>query len=145
MQALRLPYFTISPELTQSLRAIATQLEHSSVSVNLLELVYLRISQLNGCSYCIQKHQQSLIALAESMERISVLPDWQSSSLFTPREKTALKWAESLTLVYTTHAADEDYLPLKEYFNDKQITELTFGIVNMNALNRMAIAMRLSN
>lgn len=142
MHSNRLPYYDIVPELTQTLRSIGTQLEKSTLGIRLIELVYQRVSQINGCGFCLRLHGKKLLAAGETEQRMMNLADWRESELFSPRERAALAWAESLTNVAATHAKDEDFLPLKEHFSDLEITELTFAIVSMNALNRLAIGMR---
>jgi AhpD family alkylhydroperoxidase len=142
MQTLRLPYYDIAPELTEALRSIVTRLEKSALGIQLIELVYLRISQINGCEFCLRLHSRKLSAVGESEVRLQALGDWRVSPLFTAREKAAFNWAESLTRVEATHAPDADYEPLTQHFSNTEITELTFAIVSMNALNRLAIGMR---
>lgn len=138
----RLPYYDIAPELTQTLRSIGTQLEKSSLGIRLIELVYQRVSQINGCGFCLRLHGKKLLAAGETEHRLANLAEWRANGLFSPREQAALAWAESLTNVATTHARDEDFEPLKAHFSDLEITELTFAVVSMNALNRLAIGMR---
>ena len=142
MQTLRLPYYDIAPELTESLRSIGTNLEKSTLGIPLIELVYLRISQINGCDFCLRLHGQKLFAAGESEARMQDLEQWRGSPVFLARERAALNWAESLTRIDVTHAPDQDYEPLTQHFNNTEITELTFAIVTMNALNRLAIGMR---
>lgn len=140
--SLRLPYFDLSPEALAGLRAVNSYLEQSPLGHTLVELVYLRISQINGCSFCLKKHAKALRDGEVSQDKLDVLAGWHSSPLFSAREKAALQWAESLTAVSQTHAPDEVFLALKTYFSDKEISDLTFAIANMNALNRVAIGMR---
>lgn len=142
MHTNRLPYYDIAPELTHTQRTIGTLLEKSQLGIRLIELVYQRVSQINGCGFCLRLHGKKLLAAGETEQRLASLAEWRTSDLFTPREQAALAWAESLTNVATTHARDEDFEPLKAHFGELEITELTFAIVSMNALNRLAIGMR---
>lgn len=142
MQSLRLPYYDIAPELTNALRSIVANLEKSSLGDAFIELVYLRISQINGCEFCLRLHGRKLSNAGESEARLQALAQWRTSTLFSAREQAALNWAESLTRIETTHAPDADYAPLTQHFSDQEITELTFACVTMNALNRLAIGMR---
>ncbi|OTA20805.1 alkylhydroperoxidase [Xenorhabdus beddingii] len=142
MNNMRLAYYDLSPELLQGFRAVKQALEKSPLGVPLVELIYLRVSQINGCSFCLNKHTQSLRENQETERRLAELAGWRVSSQFSPREKAALEWAEALTYIVTTHADDEAYLPLKDYFTDQEISDLTFAIALMNGMNRLAIGMR---
>jgi len=142
MNTQRLPYASLSADLLQGLRQAKTALESSSLDSALIELIYLRVSQINGCSYCLGLHASALRKRGESQQRLDALAGWHSSSLFSPRERIALQWAEALTDICHNHAADEDYEALKSHFDDKEISDLTFAISLMNAMNRLAVAMR---
>ncbi len=142
MNKIRIPYYEVSPELTQAIRSVGELLEKSSLGIKFIELLYMRISQINGCEFCLKLHGRKLIKAGESAERIDQIAQWQTSDLFNQREKAALAWAESLTLVSETHAADHEFTALKAEFNDLDITEMTFAIASMNALNRLAMGMK---
>lgn len=139
---MRLPYYDLCPNLTQALRGIGEVLENSSLGVPVLELVNMRISQINGCAFCLEMHGKALRATGESPQRLDTLAGWRESRHFTEKERAAIDWAESLTHISTTHAPDATFEPLKQHFTDQEIAELTFAIINMNALNRLAIGMR---
>ncbi|MBD2800655.1 carboxymuconolactone decarboxylase family protein [Xenorhabdus sp. M] len=142
MSGLRLAYYDLSPELLQGFRIVKDELEKSPLGLKLIELVYLRVSQINGCSFCLNKHSRSLRENQETDCRLWELAGWRVSNQFTLREKAALEWAETLTYISTTHADDEAYFPLKAHFTDKEISDLTFAISLMNGMNRLAIGMR---
>lgn len=142
MKNLRLKYFDLSPELMSGFRAVKVALEKSVVGQNLIELVYLRVSQINGCAYCLNLHTSSLLKAGETQRRISEVAGWRVSDQFSKKEQAALNWAEQLTLISTSHADDEAFELLKEVFNDTEISDLTFAISLMNGMNRLAISMR---
>ena len=142
MKNLRLKYFELSPELMSGFRAVKVALEKSAVGQNLIELVYLRVSQINGCAYCLNLHTNSLLKDGETQRRIAEVAGWRVSDQFSEKEKAALNWAEQLTNISTSHADDESYEALKKVFNDKEISDLTFAISLMNGMNRLAISMR---
>lgn len=142
MTQLRLPYFDLSAEALTALRSVKSYLENCVLNKTLLEWVYLRVSQINGCSFCLKLHSKALRAAGENNERLDSLAGWHCSPLFSEQERAALQWAESLSQIATTHAPDADFELLKKYFNEQEISDLTFAIANMNALNRIAIAMR---
>ncbi|SCK06968.1 carboxymuconolactone decarboxylase family protein [Vogesella sp. LIG4] len=142
MSNLRLPYYQLSADALAGLRQCKQALEHSPLGLPLIELINLRISQLNGCSYCLGLHASALRERGESQQRLDALAGWHASSLFSPRERAALQWAESLTALPDSHAPDSDYLPLGEHFSAQEISDLTCAVALMNAFNRLAVGMR---
>ncbi len=142
MNKLRVAYYDVSPQLTNALRSVGELLEQSTLGIRFIELLYMRVSQINGCEFCLKLHSRKLLAAGESEMRIAQIAYWRQSSLFSQREQAALLWAESLTNVSQTHAPDEDFEPLKAQFNEQEISEITFAVVTMNALNRLAIGMQ---
>ena len=142
MKNLRLKYFDLSPELMSGFRAVKVALEKSVVGQNLIELVYLRVSQINGCAYCLNLHTNSLLKAGETQRRIAEVAGWRVSDQYSEKERAALSWAEQLTNISTSHADDESYEALKKVFSDKEISDLTFAISLMNGMNRLAISMR---
>ena len=142
MKNLRLKYFDLSPELMSGFRAVKVALENSIVGQKLIELVYLRVSQINGCAYCLNLHTNSLLKDGETQRRIAEVAGWRVSDQFSEKEQAALNWAEQLTNISTSHADDEAFEALKKIFNDKEISDLTFAISLMNGMNRLAISMR---
>lgn len=142
MTQLRLPYFTVAPEAYQALRKLTTTLERGELGERLLNLVYQRISQINGCAYCLDLHGGTLRKGGESAQRMDGLAAWREGDLFGEAERAALQWAESLTHIGTTHAPDADFAELGKHFSERQIAELTFAAAAMNAWNRVAISMR---
>jgi AhpD family alkylhydroperoxidase len=139
---LRLPYYQLSADTMAGFKAASAALAKGSLGTALLELVYLRISQINGCAYCLHMHSKALIAENVDAAKLHTLAGWRFSQHFSEAERAALNWAEALTRVEITHAADEFYEPLKEHFSDAQISDLTMAISLMNAFNRMAIGMK---
>ncbi len=142
MKPLRLAYSSLSPEAYQGLLSVKKALEKSSLGSNLIELVYLRVSQINGCSFCLEMHSKSLRDGGEKQSRLDAVAGWHVSTHFTLRERAALQWAESLANVADTHAPDGDYESLKSHFSDSEISDLTFAVALMSAFNRLAIGMR---
>ncbi len=142
MKNLRLKYFDLSPELMSGFRAVKVALEKSVVGQKLIELVYLRVSQINGCAYCLNLHTNSLLKAGETQRRIAEVAGWRVSDQYSEKERAALNWAEQLTNISTSHADDESYEALKKVFSDKEISDLTFAISLMNGMNRLAISMR---
>ena len=142
MSTLRLSYWTLSPEAYQGLTATKKALEKSSLGKSLIDLVWLRMSQINGCAFCLEMHAKALRADGMPEAKLDALAGWRVSGRFTERERAVLAWTESLTHVDRTHAPDEDYEPLKQHFSDVEIADLCFAIALMSAFNRLAIGMR---
>ena len=107
-----------------------------------MDLVFQRVSQINGCAYCVDLHGRDLRAAGETPERLDGLAAWDESPYFTERERAALAWAESVTRIETTRAPDHVYEEMRQHFSEADATHLTFAIALMNALNRIAVAMR---
>lgn len=139
---LRLPYSTLSPVAYQGLLATKKALEHSSLGKPLVELVYLRVSQINGCAFCLEMHSKALRAGGMAQAKLDSLAGWRVSAQFDERERAALAWTESLVDVAHSHAPDADFDPLRDHFSDTEIADLSFAIALMSAFNRMAIGMR---
>lgn len=142
MSTLRLPYWTLSPEAYQGFMATKKALEKSSLGKSLIELVWLRMSQINGCAFCLEMHSKSLRGDGIDTAKLDSVAGWRVSERFTERERAALAWTESLTHVDQTHAPDADFEPLKTHFSDAEISDLCFAIALMSAFNRLAIGMR---
>jgi len=138
----RLPYHTLSPAAYQGFGATKKALEGSSLGKPLIELAWLRMSQINGCAFCLEMHAKALRAGGMADAKLDSLAGWRVSDNFSDRERAALAWTESLTHIDRTHAPDEDYEPLKEHFSDVEISDLCFAIALMSGFNRLAIGMR---
>ena len=138
----RVPYWNHAPAAVKALRDLGGQLKQASLDPVLVDLVRLRASQINGCVYCIDMHTREAREEGEREERLEALADWRSSPLFTAREKAALAWTESLTLIADTNAPDADFDVVKAQLTDKEIADLTFVIAVINAWTRIAIGMR---
>lgn len=143
MSQLRLPFTTLSPAAYQGLLAKSKALSNSSLGMPLIELIYLRISQINGCAFCLDKNSSTLRDSGIAIRKLDQLAGWRVSELFDARERAALAWAETLTHVDQQGAPDERYAPLKALFSDAEISDLMIAIALMNAFNRLAIGMLL--
>lgn len=138
----RLPYNELAPEAFRAVLALSEILHGSSLGRRLLALVDARVSQINGCAYCVDMHTRQLLAEGEDLQRIALLPAWRETGLYSPRERAALQWAESLTLLRETQAPQEHFDALREHFSDREVAELTFAVAQINAWNRMGVGMR---
>ena len=126
----------------KSLYDIEGHLRKSALEPQLRELIKLRVSQINGCAYCVDLHSHKALRDGKKSQRLHCLTVWHETELFTPRERAALAYAESITRVSDTHVPDEDYDQVERHFNELELVDLTLTISTMNAWNRMAISFR---
>ena len=138
----RLNPFAAAPEMIAAMTAFETAVASSGLEHSLIELVKTRASQINGCAFCLHMHTRDARAAGESEERLHLLAAWWESSLFTPREKAALTWTESLTLIAQTRAPDADYAIMCEEFDEAEAVKLTMLIGAINVWNRLAVGFR---
>ncbi|HPP99112.1 MAG TPA: carboxymuconolactone decarboxylase family protein, partial [Ottowia sp.] len=110
-------------------------LEHS-----LLELVKTRVSQINGCAYCLDMHTKDARAAGETEQRLYLLPAWRETGLYTPRERAALAWAEAVTRLTDQHVPDAVYDEARRHFDEKALVDLTLAVIAINGWNRLSIA-----
>ena len=138
----RANYLKVSPELIEAYSGAAKTLENSSIESKLRYLIELRVSQINGCAYCVGLHTRQLREEGEEQKRLDTLIVWPEVTYFDDRERAALKWAEAVTRIESSRAPDSIYEQLAEHFSEKEIVDLTFVIANMNLWNRIAISFR---
>ena len=141
----RANWFAVSPEGAKAVGGLHHFVTTgTSLPSGLVHLVFLRVSQLNGCAHCIDIHTRDLIQAGMSVEKIVLVPVWHEAAyLFTEQERAALAWSEEVTRVSETHASDEAYAAAAAVFGEKDLVDLTLTIAAMNALNRMGISFRL--
>jgi AhpD family alkylhydroperoxidase len=139
---MRLNWYKILPESYTAIKGMESYMEKSNLEPQLKELVKIRASQINGCDYCIDLHTKDALAIGESKERIDMVYGWRNSSLYTPKERAALEWCESLTLISETGAPDDVYAEVERLFSPEEIVELTFVIVTINSWNRLSVGFR---
>jgi AhpD family alkylhydroperoxidase len=138
----RLNLYAVAQKPLEQLLALEKYLDASGLEHGLVHLVKMRASQINGCAYCLHMHSSDALKAGEDPKRLFLLDAWQESNLYTPRERAALAWTESLTNVSRTHAPDEDFDALKPHFSDQEIADLTLAIGIINTWNRLAIGLR---
>lgn len=138
----RLDAYKAAPETMKAMLAFENAVKASGLEHSLVELVKTRASQINGCAYCIHMHTRDARAAGESEERLYLLSAWRESPLYTRRERAALAWTESLTLLSQTHASDEDYEALQAEFSPEEQVKLTLLIGAINVWNRIAVGFR---
>lgn len=138
----RIDFYTASPEALKAMLALETAVSRLPLEKSLIELVKLRASQINGCAFCVDMHTSDAIKGGETTRRLFGVSVWRETPFFTPRERAALAWTESLTLISQTHAPDEDYALVSAEFDAKEMVDLTVAITTINAWNRLAVGFR---
>jgi len=138
----RLDYAAAAPQVMKGMYELEKQVRSSGLEHSLIELVKMRASQINGCAFCLHMHSRDARAAGETEERLYLLDAWRESPLYTARERAALAWTESLTLISKTHAPDADYEEMASQFAPDEQVKLTLLICAINAWNRIAIGFR---
>ena len=132
----------VAPEVFRAMLALENAVKATGLEKNLLDLLKLRASQINGCAYCIDMHSKDLRAEGESEERLYLLDAWRDAPFYSDRERAALAWTEAVTVIAHDHVTDEVYEQTRQQFTDDELAKLTLAIVAINGWNRFSIAFR---
>jgi AhpD family alkylhydroperoxidase len=139
----RLDYTKIAPNGVKALGGVYGYVMQSGLPAELVDLVYLRVSQINNCAYCLDMHTRDLLKKGVKVEKLALLQAWEEGGhLFSERERAALAWAETVTRVSETGIPDEAFQAARAIFEEKELVDLTIAISLMNVYNRMAISFR---
>lgn len=138
----RLDYGKAAPGSVQAMYKLQKFVEDSGLERSLLELVKTRVSQINGCAFCIDMHTKDARALGESEQRLYALNAWRETPFYTDRERAALGWAETITFISESHASDEEFEAARAQFSEEELVKLTMAVITINGWNRLAIAFR---
>ena len=139
----RLDYNHVSPAGAKALGGVYGYVMQSELSETLITLVYLRVSQINNCAYCLDMHMRDLLKSGQKIEKLALVQAWaEAGNLFDARERAALAWAETVTRVADNGVPDQAYEAARAVFDDRELVDLTIAISIMNAYNRMAISFR---
>jgi AhpD family alkylhydroperoxidase len=141
-----MPRFDVTkrPDAIKPLLALSEYVKHSGLEPNLIELVLMRVSQLNGCAYCLDMHSKDARAAGETEQRLYLLQAWRVAPFYSPRERAALAWCEALTQLsaHDQSVPDALYEEARAQFDEKELVDLTLLVSTINAWNRFAIAFR---
>jgi len=136
----RINYRSVAPHVYEAMTHLGT---NSSLDKQLIELVNIRASQINGCAFCLSIHIPGGRKAGLADEQIDLLAVWrEAGDIFSARERAALAWAESLTLLPQSQAPDDIYEEVRVHFSEQETVELTWAIMTINVWNRMAVSMR---
>lgn len=136
-------YQKAAPDVFQGMLALTAVVQKSSLAPGLIDLVNQRVSQINGCAYCLDMHSKDLRARGETEQRIYMLSAWREvPDLYNARERAALAWAEAITRLTDQEVSDEVYDQARKEFSDKELAQLTLSVVAINGWNRLNVAFR---
>lgn len=138
----RLDYARTSPAGFRAMLALNEFAENCGLEHSLLELIKIRASQINGCAFCIDMHTIDARAAGESEQRIYLLNSWREAPFYTGRERAALAWTESVTLVSETSVPDDVYAEARRHFSEEELVNLTWAVVVINGWNRVCVSFR---
>lgn len=138
----RINIASINPGALNAMLGLGNYLQQSGLDMKLLDLINLRVSQINGCAYCIDMHWKDLRAAGETEQRLYGLDAWRESPYYTERERAALAWAEAVTNITDGRVPDDVFEEAHRHFKDAELANLTLGVVAINGWNRLNIAYR---
>jgi AhpD family alkylhydroperoxidase len=139
---MRVDYRSVFPAAVTAMSGLEEAVHASSLDAELLELVRLRASQLNGCGYCVDMHTKDAKAIGVEDQRLHLAVVWKEAPVYSPRERAALAWCEALTILASSEVPDEVYEQVAVQFSPEEIVALTLAIVAINGWNRFAVGLR---
>ncbi len=138
----RIDYKKASPGAFKAMLELENYIRKCGLEHPLLELVKTRVSQINGCAYCLDMHTKDARAAGETEQRLYLLSAWRETTFFSERERTALAWAEAVTQLTGQEIPDQLYAQVRQQFDEKALVDLTLAIIAINGWNRLAIPFR---
>jgi AhpD family alkylhydroperoxidase len=139
----RINAYEKSPSVLKAFYGLGSYLAKSLIEQSLLNLIYFRVSQINGCAPCLDMHSKDLRAAGETEQRLYVLDAWREAPFYADRERAALAWAEAVTKVTEGHVPDEIYVKARKQFSEEELIDLTVAVITINCYNRINIAFRI--
>jgi len=138
----RIDYRNTYPAALEAMLGLEKAVHASSLEAELLELVKIRASEINGCGYCLDMHTKDAEAIGMTSQRLHLVPVWKEAPVYSPRERAALAWCEALTLLPQTAAPDDVYEEVAREFTPEEVVALTLAIVAINGWNRFAVGLQ---
>lgn len=138
----RMNYRAASPEAFRAMLGIENHVRGCGLEHSLLELIKTRVSQINGCAFCLDMHTKDARAANETEQRLYLLPAWREAPFYSERERAALAWAEAVTLISSNPVSDALYDEVRRHFDEKSLVDLTLAIIGINGWNRLAVSFR---
>lgn len=140
----RIDYQKQSPELFKKFVEFSLALRQSSIETSIRDLVDIRASQINGCAFCVDMHVKEATIHEERPLRLHHVAIWRESTLFNPRERAALAWTEALTQISPHGVSDDMYELVRTQLSEKELSDLTFLVMSINAWNRVNVGFRVA-
>ncbi|MET3929793.1 AhpD family alkylhydroperoxidase [Lysobacter sp. OAE881] len=140
--ATELDYTALAPSAFQHLLQLSTGLHKGPLGAKLVEWVSLRVSQINGCVFCLDMHSTMLRKAGESQRKLDTLAAWRESPLFDARERAALAWTETLNALGTAQVPHDALEQVREQFDEREVAELTFAVAAIRAWNVLNVGLR---
>lgn len=137
---LRMNHSSVNPNAFKSLLALEQSAKNSGLDHKLYELIKLRASQVNGCSYCVDMHAKDLLSMGESTERLLLLPMWREVPIYSEAERAVLELTECVTKLHEAGVPDDVYARVREHFDEKEYVDLILAISTINAWNRIGVS-----
>jgi AhpD family alkylhydroperoxidase len=138
----RIDYRKVSPGAMNAMLGLENYLHTCGLPQPLLTLIKFRVSQINGCAYCLDMHSKDLRAAGETEQRLYLLDAWREAPFYSERESAALAWAEAVTRITEGHVPDEVFKEARSQFSEEELANLTLAVVAINGWNRLSIALR---
>ena len=139
---MRLQYAHVEPAATRAMMGLETYVRQSGLDHTILHLVKLRASYMNGCSYCVDMHTKDARVAGETEQRLYAVSVWHETPFFTPRERAALRWTDTLTAIAREEVSDELFQEVRSHFSEKELVDLTMVVVTINGWNRLSVSFR---
>ena len=136
----RLDFLGTTPDVVKAMLGLHKPLSQSGLEKGLLDLIYFRVSQINGCAFCLDMHSKDLRAAGETEQRLYVLEAWRESPFYSDRERAALAWAEAVTTLSDKDVPDDVYEQARAQFSEAELVNLTLAVIAINGWNRLNIA-----
>lgn len=138
----RIPLLQSAPANLKALMGLSMSVKQSSLGARLVELVNLRISQINGCGFCVDMHWRDLIKQGVDPRHLNAVAVWREASFFSERERAALRWVEIVNGQPHTDASDEEFARVREYFSETEIVELGYAVAAIKSWNMLNLSLR---
>jgi len=138
----RISFFEQAPANLQAMIGLSMSVKKSSLGVRIVELVNLRVSQINGCGVCVDMHWRDLIKQGAEPRHLNAIAGWREAPFFSDRERAALGWAEAVNALPQKDDTDEAYVELRKHFNDNETAELAYAIAVIKGWNLINLSLR---
>jgi AhpD family alkylhydroperoxidase len=136
----RLAFHELAPKPFRALLSMSNAVHQGPLGKRLTELVFLRVSQINGCAFCIDMHWRSLIAQKIDARVLNAVAGWREAPFFSERERAVLRWAEIVNALPRSEASDDEFTRLRAHFSDPEIAELGFAIASIRSWNSLNVS-----